>query len=84
MIKKSSNSLLGEPNQCHSIVVKSKNLRVSGIYRITSETSPYGPRYPVWKKPTEDLIIFNNGRMGWRIGDEQSLKTGQYLFKSKA
>ena len=38
----------------------------------------------IWKKLTDDRVIFNNDDNGWKIGTEgQSLYGTSYYFKSK-
>ena len=52
----------------------------SGPYWRTSAE----PNIPTYRLGFEQFFIFNDGSEGgWKIGTEESLNTGEYLFKGK-
>ena len=53
-----------------------------GLYSLSEDKK--GPTNPVWKLKDEQFYIFNSGNsFGLRIGEDSSLKSGSYLYKSK-
>ena len=59
----------------------------TGTYNICEDCFAVGsPDNPVWWLDADEFrYLFNNGsKDGWRIGNEDGLKTGSYFYKSKS
>ena len=57
---------------------------VVGLYVTTDDRAPATPNSPVWKSLDGEHFIFNDGGVyGWRIGNENSLTTGNSFCRGK-
>ena len=57
--------------------------RYTGTYELSDKRADSAPNKPVWKKPKEDIYIFNTGGPhGWRIGEEVDLESGSSWYQS--
>ena len=55
----------------------------AGIYYICDEKSSGTSEEPVYKHQERDSYIFYDPDEGWKIGDQDSMTTYDYWYKSK-
>ena len=56
---------------------------VTGTYYICDEKSSGASEEPVYKHQDRDSYIFYDPDEGWKIGDQDSMETFDYWYKSK-
>ena len=56
---------------------------VTGTYYICDEKSNGASEEPVYKHQERDSYIFYDPDEGWKIGDQDSMTTYDYWYKSK-
>ena len=56
---------------------------VTGTYYICDEKSSGASEEPVYKHQERDSYIFYDPDEGWKIGDQDSMTTYDYWYKSK-
>ena len=69
-----------------SIEVTGMSKECIGTYELLNEEkATLASGSPVWKLQGKDFYIFNNGvrNGGWRIGNKDGLKSGDFFFKSE-
>ena len=76
-------SIPGLSIKCPFIKVKSNFLGTSGVYSRSIEYAFDEPDNPVWEHSEGyDRYIFKDN-WTWKLGDNASLSTGDYFYKSK-
>ena len=76
---------LGEDYKIHVRVDGNKGRLANGTYELSDKRAEDAPQNLVWKHTSSDRYIFNDGKkLGWRIGNEDSLKTGSHYAYSKS
>ena len=71
-----------------SIEVTGMSKECIGTYELLNEEkATLASNGPAWKLQGKDFYIFNNDggvrNCGWRIGDKDGLKSGDFIFKSE-
>ena len=71
-----------------SIEVTGMSKECIGTYELLNEEkATLASNGPAWKLQGKDFYIFNNDggvrNGGWRIGDKDGLKSGDFIFKSE-